>query len=102
MQSLVNWDNEIKFDVPNNKFNLARFRSERNFLIALPIIIYFIEQDSASLLSRSRNSNMVVIDPEQHEPRDPRWHEFRWAFGELVLKHGGILHINKTFEATVR
>jgi L-gulonolactone oxidase len=50
-------------------------------------------------LSRSRNSNMVVVDPEHHEPRDPRWVEFRRAFGELAMQHGGIPHINKTVEA---
>jgi L-gulonolactone oxidase len=42
---------------------------------------------------------MVVVDPEHHEPRDPRWVEFRRAFGELAMQHGGIPHINKTVEA---
>lgn len=42
---------------------------------------------------------MVVVDPEHHDPRDPRWKEFRRAFGELAIQHGGIPHINKTVEA---
>jgi len=50
---------------------LARFRTEHNFLITLPTIVYFIKKDTASLLSRSRNSDMVVVDPEHHNPKDP-------------------------------
>lgn len=80
---------------------LERFREEKDFLITLPTIVYFIKQDINSLLSRSRNSNMVVVDPEHHDPRDPRWKEFRRAFGELAIQHGGIPHINKTVEAAV-
>lgn len=80
---------------------LERFREEKDFLITLPTIVYFIKQDTNSLLSRSRNSNMVVVDPEHHDPRDPRWKEFRRAFGELAIQHGGIPHINKTVEAAV-
>ncbi|USP82244.1 hypothetical protein yc1106_09518 [Curvularia clavata] len=78
---------------------LERFRRERDFLITLPTIVYFIKKDEASLLSRSKNSNMVVVDPEHHDPHDVRWKEFRKAFGELAIKHGGIPHINKTVEA---
>ncbi|KAI7261767.1 FAD-binding domain-containing protein [Hortaea werneckii] len=78
---------------------LHRFRTEHDFLIILPTIVYFIKQDSNSLLSRSRNSNMVVVDPEHHDPRDPKWKEFRKAFGELAIQHGGIPHINKTVDA---
>ena len=80
---------------------LARFRREKDFLITLPTIVYFLKRDTASLLSRSRNSNMVVVDPEHHDARDPRWKEFRRAFGELAVQHGGIPHINKTVEAAV-
>jgi L-gulonolactone oxidase len=80
---------------------LARFRKERDFLITLPTIVYFIKQDTNALLSRSRNSNMVVVDPEHHDPKDPRWKEFRKAFGELANQHGGIPHINKTVEAAL-
>lgn len=80
---------------------LNRFRTERDFLITLPTIVYFIKQDTNSLLSRSRNSNMVVVDPEHHDPKDVRWKDFRRAFGELAIQHGGIPHINKTVEAAV-
>lgn len=83
------------------KLLLERFRKERDFLITLPTIVYFIKQDTSSLLSRSRNSNMVVVDPEHHDPKDPRWKDFRKAFGELAIQHGGIPHINKTVEAAV-
>ncbi|KAK4613680.1 L-gulonolactone oxidase [Fulvia fulva] len=78
---------------------LDRFREERDFLITLPTIVYFIQKDDRSLLSRSRNSDMVVVDPEHHDPKDPRWKAFRKAFGELAIQHGGIPHINKTVEA---
>lgn len=80
---------------------LARFRKERDFLITLPTIVYFIKKDEASLLSRSKNSNMMVVDPEHHDPNDPRWKEFRKAYGELAVKHGGIPHINKTVDNAV-
>ena len=80
---------------------LARFRTEHDFLITLPTIVYFIKKDSASLLSRSRNSNMVVLDPEHHNPKDPKWKAFRKAIGELAIQHGGIPHVNKTVEAAV-
>jgi L-gulonolactone oxidase len=80
---------------------LERFRKEKDFLITLPTIVYFIKRDTSSLLSRSRNSNMVVVDPEHHDPRDPRWKDFRRAFGELAIQHGGIPHINKTVEAAL-
>lgn len=78
---------------------LDRFRKDRDFLITLPTIVYFIKKDENSLLSRSRNSNMVVVDPEHHDPHDPRWKDFRRAFGVLAMQHGGIPHINKTVEA---
>jgi L-gulonolactone oxidase len=80
---------------------LKRLREEQDFLITLPTIVYFIKQDTSSLLSRSRNSNMVVVDPEHHDPKDVRWKAFRKAFGELAIQHGGIPHINKTVEAAV-
>jgi len=80
---------------------LARFRTEHDFLITLPTIVYFIQQDTQSLLSRSRNSNMVVVDPEHHDPQDTKWKAFRKAFGELAIQHGGIPHINKTVEAAL-
>jgi L-gulonolactone oxidase len=78
---------------------LDRFRAEHDFLITLPTIVYFIKKENKSLLSRSRNSDMVVVDPEHHNPRDPKWKLFRRAFGELAIQHGGIPHINKTVEA---
>lgn len=80
---------------------LDRFRKERDFLITLPTIVYFIKKDDRSLLSRSRNSDMVVVDPEHHDPHDVRWKDFRKAFGELAIQHGGIPHINKTVEAAL-
>ena len=80
---------------------LEKFRIEHDFLITLPTIAYFIKRDTNSLLSSSRNSDMVVIDPEHHDPRDPKSKLFRRAFGELAIQHGGIPHINKTVEAAV-
>ena len=80
---------------------LERFRAEHDFLITLPTIVYFIKKDGNSLLSRSRNSDMVVVDPEHHDPRDVKWKLFRKAFGELAIQHGGIPHINKTVEAAL-
>ena len=44
---------------------------------------------------------MVVVDPEHHDPHDVRWKDFRKAFGELAIQHGGIPHINKTVEAAL-
>ncbi|KAM0710665.1 hypothetical protein Q7P35_001403 [Cladosporium inversicolor] len=93
----ANWPDMVRA----YKLLLERFRKERDFLITLPTIVYFIKQDTSSLLSRSRNSNMVVVDPEHHDPRDPRWKDFRRAFGELAIQHGGIPHINKTVEAAL-
>ena len=80
---------------------LDRFRVEHDFLITLPTIVYFIKKDTNSLLSRSRNSDMVVVDPEHHNPKDVKWKLFRKAFGELAIQHGGIPHINKTVEAAL-
>lgn len=80
---------------------LTRFRKEHDFLITLPTIVYFIKKDENSLLSRSRHSNMVVVDPEHDNPRDAKWKQFRRAFGELAIQHGGIPHINKTVEAAL-
>ena len=42
---------------------------------------------------------MVVVDPEHHNPKDPKWKEFRTAFGEVAIQHGGIPHVNKTVNA---
>jgi L-gulonolactone oxidase len=73
-----------------------RFREERNFVLPLPTLIYFIRKDEASLLSRSRHSDMMAVDPTYHDPRDEGWKAFRLAFNEIAMGHGGIPHINKT------
>ncbi|EFY97558.2 D-arabinono-1,4-lactone oxidase [Metarhizium robertsii ARSEF 23] len=73
-----------------------RFRRQHDFTLALPALVYFIKQDQESLLSRSRSANMMAIDPEYPDPKEPKWKEFRLAFNELAVRHGGIPHINKT------
>ncbi|CAH0042166.1 unnamed protein product [Clonostachys rhizophaga] len=78
-----------------------RFRRERDFFMPLPAIIYFIKQDKESLLSRSRDSNMIAVDPEHPDPKDPTWRDFRLAFNEVATKHGGIPHINKTRDGAI-
>jgi hypothetical protein len=78
---------------------LERFRKERDFLITLSTIFYFIKKDKASLLSRIRNSNMVILDPEHHDLQDVKQRGFHKAFGQLAIQYGGIPHINKTVEA---
>lgn len=77
------------------------FRREHNFISPLPALVYFIKQDQGSLLSRSRNANMMAIDPEYPDPKDPNWKSFRLAFGELAAKHGGIPHMNKTRDGAI-
>jgi L-gulonolactone oxidase len=49
-----------------------RFRRQRVFTLPLPALIYFLKQDQASLLSRSRNGNMIALDPLYREPSDPK------------------------------
>ncbi|CAG5166723.1 uncharacterized protein ALTATR162_LOCUS6968 [Alternaria atra] len=78
-----------------------RFRRERDFVLPLPVVIYFIKQDQASLLSRSRTANMIAVDPEYPDPRDPTWKEFRFAFNEIAVIHGGIPHMNKTRDGAI-
>jgi L-gulonolactone oxidase len=73
-----------------------RFRREHDFSMALPTLIYFIGKDDASLLSRSRQGNMIAIDPTYPDPKDPKWKEFRLQFNKIALQHNGIPHINKT------
>ncbi|KAG4418516.1 hypothetical protein IFR04_008319 [Cadophora malorum] len=78
-----------------------RFRRERDFVLPLPVLIYFIKQDEASLLSRSRKGNMMAVDPEYPNPADPTWKIFRLAFNDVAVKHGGIPHINKTRDGAI-
>jgi FAD/FMN-containing dehydrogenase len=73
-----------------------RFRREHNFILLMPVAVYFLKQDQSSLLSRSRNGNMIAVDPEYPDPADPTWKAFRLAFNEIALLHGGVPHINKT------
>lgn len=73
-----------------------RFRREQNFTLLMPVAVYFLKQDQSSLLSRSRNGNMIAVDPEYPDPADPTWKAFRLAFNEIALLHGGVPHINKT------
>ncbi|KAJ8098579.1 hypothetical protein POJ06DRAFT_292184 [Lipomyces tetrasporus] len=73
-----------------------RFRREKDFFMPLPALVYFIKQDQESLLSRSRNANMMAIDPEYPDPKEPLWKEFRLAFNEMAMEHGGSPHMNKT------
>jgi L-gulonolactone oxidase len=77
------------------------FEREHNFVLTLPALVYFIKQDQASLLSRSRKSNMIAVDPEHPDPNDPTWKKFRLAFSEVAMLHGGIPHINKTRDGAI-
>ncbi|KAJ9649255.1 hypothetical protein H2201_004262 [Coniosporium apollinis] len=78
-----------------------RFRRERDFALPLPALIYFVKQDQASLLSRSRHANMIAIDPLYPNPKNPTWKAFRVAFNDIAVKHGGIPHINKTRDGAI-
>jgi len=78
-----------------------RFRREHDFILPLPALVYFVKQDQASLLSRSRNANMIAVDPEYPDPKDPTWKAFRLAFNEIAVLHGGIPHINKTRDGAI-
>ncbi|KAI6715198.1 hypothetical protein PZA11_006029 [Diplocarpon coronariae] len=78
-----------------------RFRREQGFILSLPVLIYFIKQDEASLLSRSRKGNMMAVDPEYPDPADPTWKQFRLAFNDIAVQHGGIPHINKTRDGAI-
>ncbi|KAH8803332.1 hypothetical protein F5884DRAFT_505566 [Xylogone sp. PMI_703] len=76
-------------------------RRERESILQLPVLIYFLKQDQESLLSRSRNGNMIAVDPLYPNPSDPMWKEFRLTFNEIAMKHGGIPHINKTRDGAI-
>jgi L-gulonolactone oxidase len=78
-----------------------RFQQEHDFVLPLPVVIYFIKQDQASLLSRSRTANMIAVDPEYPDPTDPTWKKFRFAFNEIAVIHGGIPHMNKTRDGAI-
>ncbi|KID83758.1 FAD-linked oxidoreductase [Metarhizium guizhouense ARSEF 977] len=78
-----------------------RFRRQHDFILPLPALVYFIKQDRESLLSRSRSANMMAIDPEYPDPKEPKWKEFRLAFNEVAVRHGGIPHINKTRDGAI-
>ncbi|OJZ79923.1 hypothetical protein ASPFODRAFT_54340 [Aspergillus luchuensis CBS 106.47] len=78
-----------------------RFRQQHDFILPLPALVYFIKQDQASLLSRSRSANMMAVDSEYPNPNDPKWREFRLAFNEVAMRHGGIPHINKTRDGAI-
>ncbi|CAD0095512.1 unnamed protein product [Aureobasidium vineae] len=79
-----------------------KFEAEKNFVLTLPCLVYFLKQDENMLLSRSRGGNMMAIDPEYQDPTDPKWLEFRLAFSEVARQHGGIPHINKTRDGAIR
>ena len=78
-----------------------RFRQQHGFIFSLPALIYFIKQDQASLLSRSRSSNMIAVHPKYPDPKDPTWREFRIAFSEVAVHCGGIPQINKTLDGAI-
>ncbi|THC88882.1 hypothetical protein EYZ11_011676 [Aspergillus tanneri] len=78
-----------------------KFRKDHNFGLPLPALIYFIPKDQASLLSRSRDANMMAIDPLYPYPEDTTWKEFRLEFNKIAMLHGGIPHINKTRDGAV-
>jgi FAD/FMN-containing dehydrogenase len=78
-----------------------RFRQQHDFILPLPALVYFVKQDQSSLLSRSRSANMMAVDPAYPNPKDPKWREFRLAFNEVALRHGGIPHINKTRDGAI-
>jgi L-gulonolactone oxidase len=78
-----------------------RFRRERDFILALPVLIYFLRQDEASLLSRSRHGDMIGIDPTYPDQTDGTWKAFRLVFNQIAVLHGGIPHINKTRDGTI-
>lgn len=78
-----------------------RFRQQHDFILPLPALVYFIKQDRESLLSRSRSANMMAVDPVYPDPNDPTWREFRLAFNEVAMHHGGIPHINKTRDGAI-
>ncbi|KAJ5680298.1 hypothetical protein N7536_011437 [Penicillium majusculum] len=79
----------------------ARFEQEHDFGLPLPTVIYFLRQDRASLLSRSRNGNMIAIDPLYPNASDEKWKAFRLAFNKIAMLHGGIPHINKTRDGAI-
>ncbi len=72
------------------------FRRKRNFVLSLPTLVYFVPKDNSSILSRSRKSNMMTIDPTFPNPENKIWKDFRTAFNEIAVAHNGIPHINKT------
>ena len=78
-----------------------RFQRECGFVLVLPALIYFIKQDQASLLSRSRSANMMSIVPIYPDPSDAAWKAFRLAFNKIAVLHGGIPHINKTRDGAI-
>ncbi|KAG9737855.1 FAD-binding domain-containing protein, partial [Aureobasidium melanogenum] len=78
------------------------FEAEKNFVLTLPCLVYFLKKDDNMLLSRSRGGNMMAIDPEYEDPTNPKWLEFRLAFSEVAKQHGGIPHINKTRDGAIK
>jgi FAD/FMN-containing dehydrogenase len=78
-----------------------RFRREHNFILLMPVAVYFLKQDQSSLLSRSRKGNMIAVDPLYPDPTDPTWKAFRLAFNEIAVLHGGVPHINKTRDGAI-
>lgn len=78
-----------------------KFEQEKDFVLTLPCLVYFLKKDTNMLLSRSRGGNMMAIDPEYQDPTDPKWLEFRVAFCEIAKQHGGIPHINKTKDGAI-
>jgi FAD/FMN-containing dehydrogenase len=78
-----------------------QFEREQGFVLPLPALIYFIRQDRASQLSRSRRADMLALDPTYPDPADPTWKAFRLAFNQIAMEHGGIPHINKTRDGAI-
>jgi L-gulonolactone oxidase len=79
----------------------GNFQRENDFYLPLPVLIYFVKQDTESLLSRSRKANVMAIDPTYPDPKDQTWKKFRLEFNEIAMGHGGIPHINKTRDGAI-
>ena len=77
------------------------FRNEKKFILTLPTLIYFIKHDESSMLSRSRYSNMMTIDPTYPNPETDTWKDFRLEFNKIAMVHKGIPHINKTRDGAI-
>ena len=70
-------------------------------MLLMPTLIYFIRKDESSLLSRSRDGDVMAIDPTFPLPSDPTWAKFRRDFNEIAMRHAGSPHINKTRDGAI-